>query len=238
MYSENKGIILRTTKYSESSLVLDMYTLYKGRRSFIISGIRSKKSKTKAGLLQIMGLVDFVSYDRDTSSLLRIKEIKADHLYQKVPFDVLRSCLGIFLMEVCSKAIKETEINERLFEFIRSSLIKLDREDLSKLSLFHIQFLLGLSKHLGLFIQNNYSSVNCYLSLRDGNFIGRDYGEQYSMNAECSEVLSKIINKENERVPKHLRNQILDQLIQFYQYHIDNFGKVKSLEVLRTIFSD
>ena len=94
MYLQSKGIILRTTKYSESSLVLDMYTEAKGRKSFIISGIRSKQSKTKAGLMQVMGLVDFVSYDKDSTSLIRIKEIKADYLYQKLPFDVLRSCIG------------------------------------------------------------------------------------------------------------------------------------------------
>ena len=237
MYVHSKGIILRTTKFSESSMILDMYTSEKGRKSYIISGIRSKQSKTKAGLLQVMGLVDFVSYNNDKSSLIRIKEIKADHLYQKVPFDVMRSCLGVFMMEVCSKSVKETESNLQLFDFIRASLLRLDRQEIQKLSLFHIQFLLGLSKHLGFAIQDNYNEVLNLLSLRDGCFTDRNFGPKHSLGKANSLALSQIIRKEKPKIPKAERDNILDFLILYYRYHIDNFGKIKSLEVLRSIFS-
>ncbi|MEE9374230.1 MAG: DNA repair protein RecO [Saprospiraceae bacterium] len=237
MYIHSQGILLRTVKYSESSMILDMYTLDKGRRSFIISGIRSKQAKTKAGLLQVMGLVDFVSYNKDTNSLIRIKEIKADQLYQKIPFDVLRSCLGVFMMEVCAKAIKETEANPHLFDFIRATLLRLDELELSRLSLLHIQFLLGLSKHLGFAIQNDYTENNCYLSYRDGCYSDRDFGPQYSMDKDSSVALHQIMLKRIDRVPKKLRDKILDQLILFYKYHLDGFGTIKSLDVIRSVFS-
>jgi len=158
-----------------------MYTEAKGRKSFIISGIRSKQSKTKAGLMQVMGLVDFVSYDKDSTSLIRIKEIKADYLYLKLPFDVLRSCIGMFLIEVCSKSIRESEANVELYNFIKSTLINLDKASRTELSIYHIQFLLHLSQHLGFAIQNNFNGNECYLSLRDGIFSSRDYGNIKSL---------------------------------------------------------
>ena len=237
MYLHSKGIILRTTKYSESSLILDIYTEQKGRKSFIISGIRSKQAKTKAGLLQVMGLVDFVSYDKDTSSLIRIKEINADYLYKLLPFDVLRSCLGIFLIEVCSKSISQAEANPELFEFIRSYLIGLDTLDKNALSTYHIHFLIDLSRNLGFAIQNNYSEEWCYLSLRDGMYSNRDFGSNYSMDEESSKAVHHLLGKEKIRIPKAVRNIILNKLILYYKYHIEDFGNIKSLEVLRTVFS-
>ena len=237
MYTQSKGIILRTTKYSESSMILDMYTYANGRRSYIISGIRTKQSKTKAGLLQIMGLVDFIAYDKETSSLIRIKEIKADFLFKKIPFDVLKSCLGVFMMEISAKSIKETESNPMLFEFLRNSLLRLDRLEREKLSLFHIHFLLGLSKYLGFAIQDNYEESKGFLSLRDGHFSDRDYGQKYSLDEESSFLLSMIIRKEKIKIPKPKRDKILDSLVTYYRYHLEDFGNIKSLEVLRSIFS-
>lgn len=237
MYTHSKGIILRTVKYSESSMILDMYTHEVGRKSYIISGIRSKQAKTKAGVLQVMGLVEFISYSKETASLTRIKEIKADYLYHQIPFQVMRSCLGIFIMEISSKTIKETEANSSLFDFLRGSLLRLDQKKLQDLSLFHIQFLLGLSKHLGFAIQDNFSSELNMLSLNDGVFSSHDFGTNYTLDAESSLGLIQIIRKEKTRIPKTQRDRILDSLLLYYKYHIDDFGKIKSLDVLRSIFS-
>lgn len=237
MFLNSRGIILRTVKYSESSLILDMYTEENGRKSFIISGIRSKNAKTKAGLLQVMGLVEFVSYDKESSSLSRIKEIKADHLFHLLPFVAMRSCLGMFMMEVCAKSIKESETNKNLFNFLRSRLLLLDDKKMQKLSVFHITFLIDLSSHLGFGIQDNYSTQNRYFSLRDGSFAIMDYGHIYSLDEKTSTALSDILKFHPEKIPKTHRNIILEKLLQYYKYHIENFGNVKSLHVLRSVFT-
>jgi len=140
-------------------------------------------------------------------------------------------------MELCAKSIKETEANPNLFEFIRSSLLRLDKVELSELSLFHIRFLLGLTKHLGFSIHDNWDENNGYLSLRDGYFTNRDQGPQYSLDNECSRIMHLLIQKEIDRVPKVTRDKILDGLILYYRYHVDDFNVIKSLEVLRSIFS-
>ena len=93
MLIKTQGIIFHTKKYSESSLIVDIYTQEKGLRSYIISGVRSKKSKVSASLVQIMSLVDLVVYHRDDRDLTRIKEIKPAHVYQSLPFDVRKSAL-------------------------------------------------------------------------------------------------------------------------------------------------
>ena len=77
MLIKTRGIILRTLKYGETSLIMDIYTENYGLNSYIVGGVRNKKSTTKSGSLQIMSLVEIVAYHKSAKSLYRIKEISA-----------------------------------------------------------------------------------------------------------------------------------------------------------------
>ena len=115
-----RGIIFRVVKYGETSIICDIYTEAIGLKSYIINGVRKKKSRYPASLFQPMYLVDFVAYDNPKRSLNRIKEISSEYVYQSLPFDIAKSAIGIFAIEVIRKSIKEEEANVPLFEFIRS----------------------------------------------------------------------------------------------------------------------
>ena len=117
MLIKTRGIIFRAKKYSVTSLIVDIYTEEKGLRSYIISGVRKKRSAVSASLLQMMSLVDMVAYHRDDKDLTRIKEIKAAHVFQSLPFDVRKSAVGQFMIEIVRKTLRETEENPTLFEF-------------------------------------------------------------------------------------------------------------------------
>ena len=81
MLIKTRGIVFKSIKYSETSLIVDIYTEEKGLRKYLISGVRSKKAKTSAGLFQVMSLVDLVAYHRDDKDLTRIKAIKHNYVY-------------------------------------------------------------------------------------------------------------------------------------------------------------
>ena len=117
MIIKTRGIILRTVKYSETSIIADIYTEGVGLRSYIISGVRTQRSRVAMGLLQVMSLVDIVAYDAP-GKLNRIKEIHAAHIYTALPFDVRRSSIGLFMAEVTRRTIRESEENEALFAFL------------------------------------------------------------------------------------------------------------------------
>ena len=118
MLIKTRGIIFRAVKYSETSIIADIYTEEKGLRSYIISGVRSKKAKVKASVLQVMTLVDMVAYHRDNKELNRIKEIKAAYVYRSIPFDIVKGAVGLFMIELARKTIKEAEENPGLFNFL------------------------------------------------------------------------------------------------------------------------
>ena len=120
MLVKTKGIVFRTLKYGESSLILDIYTEELGLRSYIANGVRKSKSRQHAAHYQLMSVLDLVVYEQNNRDLNRIKEIKLDIIYERLPFEIERSSVGIFLLELCQKSIKEKEQNSKLFHFIRN----------------------------------------------------------------------------------------------------------------------
>ena len=118
MLIKTRGIIFKAIKYSETSLIVDIYTEEKGLRKYIISGVRSKKGQGKASLLQVMSMVDLVVYEREDKELNRIKEIKAGHVFQGIPFDLSKGVIGLFMAELARKTIKEATSNPELFQFL------------------------------------------------------------------------------------------------------------------------
>ena len=70
-----QGIVLRSVKYSESSVICDVYTRELGLRTYIASGVRSKKSNISPNWVRPMALVEAVVYHREKKDINRIKEI-------------------------------------------------------------------------------------------------------------------------------------------------------------------
>ena len=233
------GIVFRSIKYSETSLILDIFTREKGMRSFIVSGVRKSKSKTKASMYQHLNILELVAYDKD-NKLARIKETKIHHYYQKLTFDVVRSSVGLFILEVCKNSILEKEENIELFDFIHDRLVLLDSDALKNNTLFPIKFLLELSQFIGFQPFQNFDKDNPYFDLFNGRFVP-DASGKYISSLEVSKEIALLENMnmldiDKLSIPKQRRNEILDDLIIYYKLHIEQFKDLNTLDVLRTIF--
>jgi len=236
---KSTGIVFRSSKYSESSLILDVFTREKGLRSFIVSGVRSSKAKNKASLYQHLNILDLVAYDKD-DKLARIKECRIEHHYKRLSYDVVRSSIGLFLLEICKNSIREKEENIPLFDFIYSRLLLLDSDTPLNLGLFSVKFMLELTEHIGFMPINNFHVETTYFDLYNGKFIDNT-NEKYVASIEVSSAISMIDHMSIDELhilsyPKELRNQILDDMIIYYRLHIEQFRELKTLEVLRSIF--
>src|SRR5690606_31663555 len=95
---KTKGIVLKSVKYSETSLIVNIYTQDFGLKSMMVSGSRKNKSAHKANLFQLMNLLEIVFYNNESDHLSRLKEVKIYHPYDRIPFDVVRANLGTFLL--------------------------------------------------------------------------------------------------------------------------------------------
>lgn len=238
MYQKSRGIVLHTIKYSETSVIAKIYTEGFGLLSFIVKGVRSAKSKSKASLLQPLTILDLEFLHRDSKPLLYIKEFKRHYNYQTIPFDTLKSVVALFLLEVMNKAIHEHEANEEMFEFIFDALCELDKSE--KLNPdFHLLFLIQFSRYLGFAPHENHSETNCYFEMGEGVFSSRT-GLSNILGKEESRWMQQLIaanlfEQGNTNLKRNERKQLQKLLIKYYQLHLENFS-LKSPEVLEVIF--
>lgn len=237
MLEHRKGIICRTTKYGESSVIADIYSSEVGMRAYIIGGVRSK-SKKQSSIMQVMNIVDYVAYDTKDGKkgLSRIKEIKYDYIYRGIPFDIVKSSMGLFLIEIVHKSLKISDHNRDIFGFVMTRFKQLDNAQES-LAHFHIRFLIEFCEHLGFAIADEYSEQRHYFDLRAGAFSDRWRESQYMMETDLSQALHQYIKGEIPVMTKSQRKELLSKLVDFYRYHISDFGEVRSLEVLFSLYA-
>ncbi|NJK83098.1 MAG: DNA repair protein RecO [Saprospiraceae bacterium] len=240
MMLKTRGIVLRSFKYGETSIIAEIFTEAQGIKRYIIAGVRAKKSKVSAGLLQVMSLVEIVAYDRDDRDLNRLKEIKAAYIYQQIPFDVKRSGVGLFLIEVTQKCIKQTEQNEALFDFLYQTFLWLDASPYS-IANIHLCFLIKLSEFLGFVPSGAYTETTPFFDLQEGNFVA-SIPFKYALDQPTSQLLAQLCATPVERshelmMSKVARTRLLHTLLTYYQLHLEHFAEIQAHLILKEIFN-
>ena len=107
---------------------------------------------------------------------------------------------------------------------------------------FHLKFLVDFSKFLG-FYPSFSESISPYFDMQDGEFCEIRPKHQYfieGVELKAFDSLLKTDYQETEKIDFHgtRRNRLLHLLLDYYAMQIESFGKVKTVEVLETIFND
>lgn len=241
MLIKTRAIIFRATKYGESSLILEVYTEQRGIRKYIVSGVRKARSRTPASLVQPMNLVDLVAYEREGKDLNRLKEVRPAHIYTKVPFDVYRGTIGLFMLEVSRNAIREVEDNQALFDFLFDSFVFLDTTE-GPIGSIHLHFLLELTAHLGFLPSGIYSEETPFFDLREGAFVAGFPGHREYLDAPRASLMFKLLHADRSALAtistsRSERLGLLTDLIAFYRHHIEGMREINSLKVLREVMA-
>lgn len=239
MLLETRAIILRATKYGDSSLILEAYTEAKGIRKYIVSGVRKARSRMPASLVQPMNLVDIIAYEREGKDLNRLKEVRPAHIYTKIPFDVYRGTVGLFMLEITRNSIKEAEENLPLFHFLFEAFSLLDTTD-GPITHFHLHFLLELTAHLGLLPAGGYSAATPLFDLKEGSFTGDHPGHPEYLDEEQAELMFTLLHARHDELGgitsnRQQRTQLLVELVRYYRYHIEGMKEINSLKILREV---
>jgi DNA repair protein RecO (recombination protein O) len=239
MLIKTRGLIFRTIKYGDSSLILEVYTEEKGIRKYIVSGVRKARSRTPASLVQPMNLVELVAYERAGKDLQRLKEVKPALVYTRIPFDVMRGTLGLFMLEVARNAIREEEENAALFYFLFDNFQFLDQTE-GPISHLHLHFLLELSAHLGFLPSGVHDQDHPLFDLKEGHFISGFPGHTHYLDEKRSALMFNILHTSRESLNqiqsrRDDRVGLLQDLVQYYRFHVEGMREINSLDILREV---
>ncbi len=237
---KTKGIVLKTIKYGETSLIVEILTEAKGIRKYIINGVRSAKAKSPASLLQVMSLVEIVAYENEGKELNRLKEVRPFYVYRSLPFEIRKGSIGLFMAEVCQKTIKEQETNPSLFEFLSGTFQWLD-ETADSVANFHLAFLVRLSVFLGFVPNGRYSMERPFFDLMEGMFCAAPPGHMHYLLEEKSILLDRLLaTPMTQSYTLHLtreeRKAMLGHLIAYYRLHVERLPEINAYEVLREVW--
>jgi DNA repair protein RecO (recombination protein O) len=236
----SEGIVLRTVKYSDTSVITKIYTREKGMLSFLILGVYSKKGAIKPSMLQPLQPVDLHFYFHQNSTLSKVKELVPSILLNNLYYELNRSSIAIFMAELINKSIKEEETHPALYDFLMKSIIMLDSLQ-STFANFPLFFLLDYSKLLGFYPNNNYSIGSEYFDLEQGVFTTRSEPDYNLIAPPASSFFASMLDTNFDQfdsltIPKQIRQILLKKIISYYQVHLNGFTNLKSLQVLEELY--
>lgn len=240
MLVKTTGIVLHQIKYSDTSIIAQIYTEYAGRQSFLIQGVRSKSAANKINLLQPLHILEMEVYHRSGREMQKVKEIKSKIVFTSLPYNPLKTAIALFLTELLYKVLREQEANPNLFSFLENSIEMLDvmEKDFSN---FHLGFMLQLSRHLGFYPNNNFSEQKEIFDLQNGYFTEVPPIHPYYLPKELSKILSELLSLgynggQSGKIDNAMRSKLLDKILLYYSLHMTGLDKFHSLDVFREVF--
>lgn len=242
MLQNTQGIVLRSIKYGETSLVSTIFTKLNGVQTYMVQGVRTAKSRhNKAALLQPATLLDLVSYQHQQKNLQRLKEFQLAHIYVSLQEEIVKNSVALFSVELLLRLLPEHAPLPELFDFVFEYFTALDRMESDEVSNFPLYFIIAISRHLGYELKGEYSEQTPHLNLLEGGFSEHHPIVKPFLESEDASVLSKLIAIENFgelgdiSMSSARRFRLLEWYIEFLQRYTQHLGQIKSLSVLQAI---
>jgi len=241
MLVKTKAILLRHVRYSDNSLIAHFYTQEYGRLSVMVKGISSKKGSAKFNYFQPLNIFNTEIYHYDNRELHNLKEMSLAYIPGKIPGDIHRTSVALFISEILNNVIREEDVNRMLYDFIESSVITLD-EMTAGISNFHLWFLVAFTDYAG--IGPSHTTINDgYFDMLTGQFTTFRPTHPDFIEPQNAKVLNRLLQMPAEeisslRMSGEQRTDLLEQLLKYYSLHLTGIREIRSLQVLKDVFRE
>jgi DNA repair protein RecO (recombination protein O) len=96
MLHKTQGIVLRSVRYGESSVIVNIFTELFGVQSYLVNGVRTSRARScRANLLQPANLLDLVVYHHEGRNLQRLSDFRYAYLYRSLYSDVVKNSIAL-----------------------------------------------------------------------------------------------------------------------------------------------
>lgn len=150
-----------------------------------------------------------------------------------------KAAVCMFLNDVLYKLLQNAGEDKDLFGFLYETLQQFYNQPF--VPDFHLRFLIHCSRELGICPMDNFQE-NYVFNVQSACF---EYAAKpTAIQQEMAVCLHNLLHQDMfpadkaDIVPPHLRNVLLNCLLEFYNLHIIDLSKIQSLEVLRTVLHD
>jgi DNA repair protein RecO (recombination protein O) len=242
MLHNTKGIVLRVTKYGDTSIILTAYTELFGVQQYMVKGVRvtSKKGANKGVFYQPAAILQMEVYHSPMKQLQMVKEVSWDFVYQNVYSDVLRNAVATYIVEVLQQTM-QPEPHPELFYLIEDTFKQLDKGGPQLVGNLPIYFLIHLSQNMGFGLQGKYSATTPVLDVREGQFVEKVPTHPYFLEGLEAETASSFLQVQfyNDLDTIVLSGTQRKKILELFQlslsWHYKKFSDIKSLPILQEV---
>ena len=218
MLVKTEAIVLHAIKFGESRLIVDMFTREVGRVSFAVPIPKTSKGRLKKQYFQPMTLLEVECDVRQRDQLQKLKDARLLAAYASIPFSPEKLALSLFTAEFLCHALRAEQQN-----------------------LLHT-FLIRMSRFLGFYPNLDDYVRGCIFDLRTATFSLQVPTHRDFLQPDDAQRIHTLMRMDFPtmhlfRLSRQERNRITEVLLHYYQLHIPQFPELKSLDVLKELWT-
>ena len=217
------AIVLKTTLFKESSLIARLFTLEKGKNSYVIKSAMSQKSPLKAIYQQINEIE--VNYTHSNKRQLQpIYDSKLLNGWNSINFDLKKIMLCLSIIEMIDRGFEEGDRDTETYYLLKNVLHYFDLEHNGYNNAFYF-FVLHFLKNIGYNVieAKEHPIVKSYLS------------QDQKLLQQLKEIyISNFLEEKNKKHIFNYNKKIMASFISdLIRYHLPD---IKSFAVAKEIF--
>ena len=242
MYESLHCIALRTIKYDDRRSIVTAWSAERGRVGFLVPAGASREARRRRALMMPMSLFEGEADVRPGRDLLSLRDLRPSRVLSSLSFNPAKAVVAMFLAEVLEKALRDTPPEPLLTDFIFSSVEALDSVDRPVgVANFPLVFLFRLGRFLGIEPDTGSWSPGKVFDLTGGRFRSSAPTQGRWIGADEARVVWLLGRLDYDKasrlgLPRALRRQALDTILEYYTIHYTNLSDLKSLPVVKEIF--
>lgn len=144
----SSAVVLSVTKYSDTGSIVHLYTADHGRMQYVFYGNKYKS------IFRPLSIIEYTISKKNNSPSQMCVISSASFLYtpQRIPIDVPRQCVAMFIAEVLVTTLRHPMSDQPLFDWLCDMIHHLDQDD--EITNLHLHFLLEYATYLGIGIDD------------------------------------------------------------------------------------
>lgn len=235
-------IALRTIRHSDRSDILSAYSRELGPMSFTVPAGAGKESVRRRALLMPMSIVEGVADVVAGRELSRLSQIRPIVMLQGVYGNPAKNAIALMMADLLCASLRQGQPDHAMWDYVCGSMRVLNDLPPSGVANFHLVFIYGIGRMVG--IEPDYStySTGCCFDMREGRFCRSLplHGDVLMGNdARMVAILSRMTyrNMHIVKLCRDDRNMILDSMLRYITIHYIPVDRLRSIDVVRELFN-
>ena len=246
MILRTEAIVLRRIPFSETSLILTLFTREFGKISVIAKGARRIKSKFGA-TLQPLSYIQIVFYKKEGRDLQNLTDASIVLPFPYLQKSLVKIGIGLQILERTFQLLEADETQPVIFNLLLETLIRLDKTDGAEQNLF-VAYSLKLLENLGFKPDINKKDIEA-LEENGGWFVPENgeilpYGSpeksaikatKQALRAFAILAKSDLETAQRLRLAEPTQQEVSQMLELFLQKHVEGYKSSKAAKVMAQI---